>query len=298
MLARDGTQIRSAFSGTLVSRQITLPTGDVVRVNTSGGVLSISLGDDPRLLLQSAWTARGPRVIRARQHLAFLGDEQTIIDPEVGAGPGTSARGPNVITVLPNLGALIALALVSLHSMLRAAPASQGLGEKDRPILVPKAWAWEGDNGVVPIMVDALPADRVRQACKYLPDVQQWTDSAALRLAPQRPTMTARQGGTKVHYAVKQTVEAARAASPLARAILHAELSFTAEAGIVRYGTLGSTRLDVFEDSRNDMGAICVYDIKTGQRGIGADQLRAIADVIKARYNGAPFYILEVRPIP
>ena len=298
VLARDGTQIRSAFSGTLVSRQITLPTGDVVRVNTSGGVQSIYRGDDPRLLLQSAWTARGPRVIRARQHLAFLGDEQTVIDPEVGAGPGTSARETYGIPILPNLGGLIALALVSLHSILQAAPASQGLAEKDRPILVPKAWALEGDSGVVPIMVDALPADRVRQACKYLPDVQQWTDSAALRLAPQRATLTAQVWGTSVHFAVKQSVETARARSALTSAELKAELSLTPQSDDAVYGTSGSTRLDILENRRDDLGAVCVYDVKTGIAGLTVARVKEIASLVRKHFGDGPFFIIEIRPAP
>lgn len=108
--------------------------------------------------------------------------------------------------------------------------------------------------------------------------------------------MTAWEWGTKVHYAVKQAVEAARAASPLSKDILHAEMSIIANAGGVSYGTPGSTRLDIFEDRRNVMGAICVYDIKTGQRGIGTNQLKAIAEVIRSNYNGAIFYVIEVRP--
>ncbi|MGV8832736.1 MAG: hypothetical protein ACOH2N_12235 [Devosia sp.] len=306
VVTRDGTQIHSQFAGTMISRQVALATGKTVRVDTSAGVQSIYLGDDRRPLFQSAWTAHGPKVIRARQRFAFLGDPVTLIDPDFD--PLDRIRNPFDAIIDPNpLGSLLgpgdvgglglaALVLLALYAMQQTAPESQGLGEGDRPVLPVKAWTSEGANGATPILVDALTEERVRKACKYLPDVQLWTDVAALRLAPQRASMTAWEWGTKVHYAVKQAVEAARAASPLSKDILHAEMSIIANAGGVSYGTPGSTRLDIFEDRRNDMGAICVYDIKTGQRGIGTNQLKAIAEVIRSNYNGAIFYVIEVRP--
>ena len=46
----------------------------------------------------------------------------------------------------------------------------------------------------------------------------------------------------------------------------------------------------------SDLGAICVYDIKTGTSGIRPTQLAAVVRVIRDVYNGGLFYIIEVRP--
>lgn len=108
--------------------------------------------------------------------------------------------------------------------------------------------------------------------------------------------MSPQTWGTKVHYAVKQSVEALRVLSPEARSRLQAELSVTTIGAKVPYGTPGSTRLNIFEDRSEDMQVICVYDIKTGNQGITAAQLKRIAEVVVARYNGSMFFIIEVRP--
>jgi F like protein len=72
ILGRDGTQFRSTFSGSSVAHAVILPSGDKVRLATTGGVQSIYLGDDATPLMQSAWTPQGPRVLRARRDVAFL----------------------------------------------------------------------------------------------------------------------------------------------------------------------------------------------------------------------------------
>lgn len=80
---------------------------------------------------------------------------------------------------------------------------------------------------------------------------------------------------------------------------VRAELSLV-EGVEKNYGTRGSTRLDVFHhvEGTND---ICIYDIKTGARGLTEDQARrAIAEANQfARDQGiiAPkIYIVELRP--
>ena len=65
VVTRDGTQIHSQFAGTMISRQVALATGKTVRVDTSAGVQLVYLGDDRRPLFQSAWTAKGPKVLRS-----------------------------------------------------------------------------------------------------------------------------------------------------------------------------------------------------------------------------------------
>ncbi|MBU1304975.1 MAG: hypothetical protein KKF33_05585 [Alphaproteobacteria bacterium] len=297
VLARDGTQIQSAFSGTLIARQITLATGEVVRVDTSGGVQSIYLGSDPRPLFQSAWTAHGPRVIRARRHLAFLGDEQTLIDPDVEGDPYASAREPYGIPILPNLGGLIALALVSLHSMLRAAPASQGLGEKDEPVLAIKAWAVNGNRQPVPVLVGSLTEEQLRQHCRFLPDVQNWTDDAAALLADKKPILPERTWGSLVHGVIKRTIDALKKSSPFIYDSLRPEISFAPNiTGPVPYGRKGSTRLDVVEDRSEEEGVLCDYDVKTGREGLTVSRLKEIADRLSKSYPGITIYIIEVRP--
>lgn len=150
--------------------------------------------------------------------------------------------------------------------MQQAAPASQGLGETDRPVLVVKAWTVGADDKPVPIMAGSLTEEQLRRDCQYLPDVQKWTDEAASTLAPHKSTVAPNVWGSLVHGAVKRTIDALKAAFPLVYANLQPELSLSdSSTEKVPYGQKYSTRLDVVEDRSFDMGAVCDYDIKTGR---------------------------------
>jgi hypothetical protein len=74
VVANDGTRFQTSFRATTVNRVVTLPNGQIVRVDTDSGLQSVYLGADSTPLFQSRWTANGPKVVRARQHVAFLLD--------------------------------------------------------------------------------------------------------------------------------------------------------------------------------------------------------------------------------
>jgi hypothetical protein len=125
VIARDGTMIHSRFQATSILRVVTLVDGQAVRVDTESGLQSIYLGGDDLPLFQSSWTATGPRVVRARQHVAFLLDGGQF-DDRLRPGPRetglTGGGGGGDL----GLGA-IALALTSIFRIQQAAPTSQGL---------------------------------------------------------------------------------------------------------------------------------------------------------------------------
>jgi hypothetical protein len=153
VIDRDGAQIHSQFAGTLISRLVTLATGQTVRVDTSAGVQSVYVGDDPRPLFRSAWTARGPKVLRARQHVAHLGDQETLIDPDFGV------TDPLVVMITPGTGgglAAVMLALLRIYAAQQTAPASQGLGKGDEPVLAVRAWTVGKADDVVPMFAGSL----------------------------------------------------------------------------------------------------------------------------------------------
>jgi hypothetical protein len=91
-------------------------------------------------------------------------------------------------------------------------------------------------------------------------------------------------------------VEALQAKSPEARDILKAELSLAPSSEHVRYGSKGSTRLDILEDRTADLGAVCVFDIKTGTTGLTTSRVDHIADLVRKHFGQQAFFIIEVRP--
>ena len=105
--------------------------------------------------------------------------------------------------------------------------------------------------------------------------------------------------GTLVHDAVKRTIQGLKAAFPHAYENLEAELSLSDDREEeVPYGRKFSTRLDVVEDRRQDMGAVCNYDIKTGRAGLSAKRLSEIAQRLATNYPLATIFIIQVRPGP
>jgi hypothetical protein len=80
---------------------------------------------------------------------------------------------------------------------------------------------------------------------------------------------------------------------------LRAEISFVdSNEEPVPYGTGGSSRLDVLEDRRSDMGAICIYDMKTGKEGLTPRRLARIGRQVTSAFPGTwLFYITQVGPM-
>lgn len=120
--------------------------------------------------------------------------------------------------------------------------------------------------------VGTLPRDGVEEACPRLGEVQWRTDEAvdtvrrrgAIDLSPT-------QFGTAVHLSLKRQIDAL------------VDPSFRAEVSVLKtideaYGAKDSIRVDVLEDTGD--GTVCVYDIKTGKRGLGFARTAEIARMV------------------
>jgi hypothetical protein len=63
----------------------------------------------------------------------------------------------------------------------------------------------------------------------------------------------------------------------------------------VRYGQRGSIRIDVLENA--GAGTVCVYDIKTGARGLSRSRIAEIARSVYLHYPSAQrIVVTETRP--
>jgi hypothetical protein len=222
-------------------------------------------------------------------------------------GPGPQAT-PVVAPALPlMLGGLLGLgtALGVFGTLNRQRAEGQRGGRAETPVLVlpslrgarnPAAGAAEAARA----KVEELNEEELRDAC---PKTEEFGDMLR-RIAAGIPRegRSAQQWGTEVHMAMKREIEAqyGKTAGQRENSRIRAEISFLEGLPNTTYGTRGSTRLDIFHhvEGTND---ICIYDIKTGARGLTEDQARrAIAEATQfARDQGivAPkIYIVELRP--
>ncbi len=101
--------------------------------------------------------------------------------------------------------------------------------------------------------------------------------------------MSATQFGTKVHTRLKQLID--NRYDPNFRA----EVSYAGEEEDADYGESGSIRVDVLERLGN--GVVCVYDIKTGNRGLEGPRMTTIARKVLKRFpDTRRIIVTEVRP--
>jgi hypothetical protein len=294
----DGTQVRSTFRRTLVARRVTLASGDEVRIETDSGVQTVTLGDDKVPLFQSAWTPKGPVVVRARQRVAFLLERGPFWpDQQLYADPGPT--GPNADST-PTGAAVVsaaAQALLGVYAAQQTAPASQGLAQSDVPYLALRAWVAGGQFGTSPILADALGQDRARKFCELLPEVQGWTDEAAAVLATDKPLLSPADYGKAVHLYVKRQIEALKEAEPTIYAGLWPEYSVDASGVEVSYGKRDSTRLDVLHlVPAVNPTLICIYEVKTGDAAVRKYQLDRSVMRMMALHPNATVVMIQVKP--
>ncbi len=139
-----------------------------------------------------------------------------------------------------------------------------------------------------PTWVGRLTREETDRACPRHPEVQSRTDDAAARAKSEANYWTGSQYGTRVHKYLADEIRALD--DPNFRA--EVSLSKTQEES---YGTRGSIRIDVFERVGN--GTVCVYDIKTGRRGLSATRSAELVGTVFALYKDTRrIILLETRP--
>jgi hypothetical protein len=306
----DGTNIGSTFVGSIVEHAVTLPSRDKIRLLTDGGVQSVYAGSDVSLF-QSRWTAQGPQVVQTRQELAFLLDGPPDPGP-VGntpsAEPGLDPLEPKPLTpfVINGLAltlGLVVTAAIALDEMRRAQPEAMGTGATDVPVIGYRIWTTgqqldpDGRPVVVPVFADAITAEQAVRACPLLPEVQAWTDMAALNLAATMPNATGKGYGLALHEKVKREVLARKETNPLLYRGVTAEYSMDARGLEVTYRSKGSRRLDVIDRIPPETPrVVCDFEIKTGGAKMEGRQLMDYIARLAVAYPGATIFLFQISP--
>lgn len=310
VVMNDGTVIDSTFVGSTTTTQVKSPVGGAVRIENRNGISTTYAGDDPMALLQTNWGAAGPTVTRTRRRLAFLMDDPLEldrhfdpIDTEISPNP---IFDPNPIGSLFSLDApggpgAIGAAVLLLYLMRQAEPAIMGAGERDAAYIAFRAWTSGTDpNGKVipvPVAVGSVTEEQARQSCPLLPEVQSWTDKAALTLAMEQPGLSSQNRGIKLHAIVKGEVDARKRDFPFLYRGVSAEYSISALGDPGRYGDIDTRRLDVIERMPPEEPAVvCDYEVKTGGAQLGGRQLADYVARLAASYPGATIFIFQIKP--
>jgi hypothetical protein len=280
---RDGSRIHSQFSldprmaGWDERHTVTLPDGQQITFENSGDVQTI-YDADGQLIAANEWTSEGPQphpmVQLARGKLR--GAPSIRSAPGGGPGAGEAARS----------------LLVAAGAALYAWFSSQDSKER-KAVLAFKAAEYRGaetDKELSLAWVGRLTRDEVKQACKKLDDVQRRTDEAVDNVRKDGKYKDAADFGNKVHKEIEKGIK------ELNKPNYVAEQSFSkvkAEAG---YGDPDSIRVDVLEN-RPQLLTVCIYDPKTGKRGLYFPRMAELASTVQRKFPGTQrFIVTEVRP--
>jgi hypothetical protein len=261
---RDGSTIHSEFAragdGLAWDERHTVVTtsGERIRFETAGEIQTIADANSGDVLGSSHWTDAGPE---AEPTL------QPVFDPRGYAAAKTIEAAAALWVWLSTRNDADGSAVLAFKA------------DDYRPGEAPVA---------VPNWVGRLTRDETDAACPRHPEVQSRTDTAADTVRREGNYWTAAGYGTAVHMNVKEQID--RLYDP----------NFRAEVSISKtqdetYGTRGSIRIDVLENVGN--GTVCVYDIKTGRRGLSTRRSAEIVGTVFQRYSGTRRIILiETRP--
>jgi hypothetical protein len=142
----------------------------------------------------------------------------------------------------------------------------------------------------------------VNAICKEYGRAQGITDAAAAKIRTDDKYKDAADFGTKVHKEVKDRVDGL--ADPDFLAEVSGEKMREEDPSVpktkrerdVKYGDLNSIRIDLLDNKVK--GTVCVYDVKTGKRGLSMARIAEIAASVFYHYgkDAHSFIIVEMRP--
>ena len=293
---RDGSRIVSEFNvpgspGDWDERHtVALPGGGKVTFQNSGDLQEIYDGDG-RLIGTTVWTKDGPRSLPVGE-LAFLG-------PAVGAGAGLAARlGPAAARAITAAGLALFAWLSSRKDPNRT------------PVLAFKAASYEnrGTREQPEISwVGYVKRDELRNVCDKLGEVQGLTDAAVKKVREDGKYKGPADFGTKVHKQIADRIKALGDPNFQAeKSVIKSELEpredpdFRAkpsEIDAAGYGERDTVRFDAYEN-RPDISTVCVYDPKTGKRGLSLPRTTELAEGAFKLFKYVPLnlIVIEVRP--
>jgi hypothetical protein len=280
---RDRSRIVSEFSGPGGAEDwderhiVILPDGSKFTFENSGDTQTVYDGDG-QPISAAVWTSSGPEALPSAQPAFY----PLAAAPVVGLGMGL---GSGELTV----GSIIAgLALYTWFSSRNgpdgtavfAFKAAQYRKTEDEQGKIEAAW------------VGRLTREQVNDVCEKLQNVQKLTDDAVEKVREEGEYDGPADFGTKVHKRIEDGIKAQKDPNYRAEVSL-IKTKLEAEAN---YGERGSVRIDALEN-RAEIKTVCVYDPKTGWRGLSLPRMNELAGTVQKVFPGTEHIIVtEVRP--
>ena len=295
---RDGSRIVSEFNapdspGDWDERHtVVLPEGQKFTFENSGNVQRIFDGEG-NLVSATEWTEDGPRSVPIGQ-LAFAQGLPLVVPLGQVAAQALNAAALTFFTWLSSRKDPNRTAVFAFNAKKYEKPETDG--DEKRPV----------------VFVGSLTRDEVGTACKKFGKVQKITDAAVAKVRADGDYKGPADFGTKVHKEIADAINNKnnpnfRAEQSAIKSALEGnshELTLNTDnaqednhKSEARYGQLGSIRMDAYENIP-EKSTVCVYDPKTGWRGLSFPRMNELAAAAHRLFGYRPKYIIvtEVRP--
>ncbi|MFD0935927.1 hypothetical protein ACFQ12_12145, partial [Methylobacterium trifolii] len=239
---------------------VVAPDGESRVFETSGATQTIRDGQSGEVLARSTFTAEG-------------------VEPEAVVQPAFLATVPAVVARTIELaGALFAV----LSARRDGFGTVLGMSAQEyRPA--------EGFDENPALWVGQLDQAGLDAACPRNGEVQALTDSVAASVRASGLYRSALDFGNQVHSVIANIVNDRNDPD------LKAEVSMAPTGPTGRIGQIGTVRLDLYE--RSMPGTTCIYDYKTGQRGLGPLRALNLATIAKRYFPDTQrIIVIQVRP--
>ena len=296
---RDGSRIVSEFKppdgpGDWDERHtVVLSDGTKFTFENSGDVQRI-LDGEGRAISATEWTEDGPRPV------------------PIGQLAGAALALPLVVSLSEAEILALGAAAVALFSGSRAAKnpnRTAVLAFNAKKYQKPET---DGNEKRPVVFVASLTRDEVGKVCDKLRDVQGFTDTAVTEVTTTGNYKGPADFGTKVHKKIADAINDKKnsnfqAEKSMIKSVLEGDRSKSAHdtdnaeevdrKDKVHYGQLGSIRIDAYENIP-EQSTVCVYDPKTGRRGLSFPRMNELAAAAHRLFGYKPNYIIviEVRP--
>ena len=276
---------------------VVLPEGQKFIFENSGNVQRIFDGEG-NLVSATEWTDDGPRPLPTGES-AFLG-------PAISAGANIASRlGPAAAQALNAAALTFFTWLSSRKDPNRTAVFAFNAKKYEKP-------GTEENEKRPVVFVGSLTRDEVRKVCDKLPDVQELTDAAVAKVKRVGDYKGPADFGTKVHKKIADAIRGKndpdfKAEKSVIKTVLETgHQTSSSNSGNAQdvdpemkadYGELGSIRIDAYENVP-EKSTVCVYDPKTGWRGLSFPRMNELAAAAHRLFGYTPRYIIvtEVRP--
>ena len=150
------------------------------------------------------------------------------------------------------------------------------------------------EASIDPSFVSVLSRDQVDAYCPRHGEVQERTSRIAREEKEKGYFTSPQEYGTLVHKRLADEINGPGGRNEPIDPNFRAEVSLL-KSDEERYGRVGTIRVDVLE--RVDERTVCVYDIKTGRRGLSIARMNEIATNVNVLYPGTHrIVVIETRP--